>query len=81
MGRTIVIDFTGSVFIDANLVKFVPIYKIFSYEDSDLITGEQWLNLDDIDRGDWVVQSLADAFAVSKEVCAEYVKTEEWTEE
>lgn len=81
MNRTIVIDFTGSVFIDAELVKFVPVYKIFDYEDSDLITGEQWLDLDDTNRCDWVIQSLADAFAASKEVCPEYLKTEEWTEE
>lgn len=77
--KSLVIEFTGTFFIVAKDVVFIPTSWINGSTDP-AINGEQWLKLDKKDREKYILQSIANVVRDCQDLNIESLKiTEEQT--
>lgn len=74
--KGLVIEFTGTFFIAAKDVKFTPLSWVNGSTDP-AINGEQWLKLDENDRGEYILQSIAHVARDCQDVNIESLKITE----
>ena len=74
--KSLAIEFTGTFFIPAKDVTFIPIGWRFGSEEP-AINGEDWLKLSEKDRDQYILQSIANVARDCQDINIDLIKINE----